>query len=94
MTGDQLVHPGEAVEVVPVKLAQCRRSHHGEGPFRTATEHRPVRHVGQAGDRQRSGAHRVREIAARRRLRRDAESQDRRFSARGAVNDVPDICSV
>jgi len=72
MTGDQLVHPGEAVEVVPVKLARCRRSHHSEGPFRAAAEHRPVRHVGQAGDRQRSGAHRVREIAARRRLRRDA----------------------
>ena len=72
VTGDQLVHPGEAVEMVPVKLARCRRSHHSEGPFRAATEHRPVRHVGQAGDRQRSRPHRVCEIAARRRLRGDA----------------------
>jgi hypothetical protein len=68
VTGNQLVHPGEAVEVVPVKLARCWRSHHSEGPFRAATEHGPVRHVGQAGDGQRSGVHRVCEIAAWRRL--------------------------
>jgi hypothetical protein len=72
MTGDQLVHPGKAVDVVAVKLARRRRSHYSESPLGIAAEHRPVRHVGQAGDRQRSGAHRVREIAARRRLRRDA----------------------
>ena len=71
MIGDQLIHPGEAVEVVPVKLARCRRSHHSEGPFRAATDHRPVRHVRQAGDRQRSDAHRLCEITARRCLRRD-----------------------
>jgi hypothetical protein len=32
MIDDQFVHPGEAVEVVTVKLVRCRRSHHGEGP--------------------------------------------------------------
>ena len=30
VTGDQLVHPGEAVEVVAVKLTWCRRSNFGE----------------------------------------------------------------
>jgi len=68
MIGNQLIPPGEAVEVVPVKLAQCRGSHHSEGPFRIAPEHGPVRHVNQARDRQRSGAHRVCEIGARRRI--------------------------
>ena len=70
--GDQFVQPGETVEVVTVKLARHRRAHHSEGPFRIASEHRPVRHVGQAGDCQRSRAHRVCEIAARPRLRSDA----------------------
>jgi len=32
MTGDQLVHPGKAVDVVAVKLARRRRSHHSESP--------------------------------------------------------------
>ena len=68
MIGNQLIPPGEAVEVVPVKLAQCRGSHHSKGPFRIAPEHGPVRHVNQARDRQRSGAHRVCEIGARRRI--------------------------
>ena len=30
VTGDQLVHPGEAVEVVPVELARRRRAHRDE----------------------------------------------------------------
>jgi hypothetical protein len=46
MIGDQFVQPGEAFEVVTVKLVRCRRSHHGEGPLRIASEHGPVRHVG------------------------------------------------
>ena len=52
MIGDQFVHPGEAVEVVPVKLAGRRHAHHSEGTFRAAAKHRPIRHVGQASDRQ------------------------------------------
>ena len=33
VVGDQLVHPGEAVEVVPVKLARLRRANGGERAF-------------------------------------------------------------
>ena len=57
-----------AVEMVAVKLARCWSANCGETARGTACEHRPIRHIGEAGDRQRSGAHRVREIAARRRL--------------------------
>ena len=71
MIGDQLVGPGEAVEMVPVELARLRRANGGERAFGVAAEHRPVRHVGEAGDRQRSRPHRVGEIVARRRLRGD-----------------------
>jgi hypothetical protein len=46
MISDQFVYPGEAVEVVTVKLGRCRRSHHSEGPLHIASEHGPVRHVG------------------------------------------------
>src|SRR5262249_15149186 len=67
MIGDQLVHPGEAVEVVTIKLAWYRLSHHGKGPCRAAAEHGPVRHVSQAGDRERSRTHCVCEIVARQR---------------------------
>src|SRR6516164_2916511 len=52
VTGNQLVHPGEAIEVVAVELARCRCSNCGETTLGAACEHRPVRHVGEAGDRQ------------------------------------------
>jgi hypothetical protein len=52
MIGDQLVHPGEAVEVIAVELAWLRRSNSGESALGIAAEHRPVRYVGQASDRQ------------------------------------------
>src|SRR5262249_45700646 len=61
MIGDQLVHPGEAAEVVAVELAWLRRANRGESALGIAAEHGPVRYVGQAGDRQRSYPHRVRE---------------------------------
>src|SRR5262245_44256485 len=74
VTGDQLVHPSEAVEVVPVKLARRRRANCGKTAPGAACEHRPVRNVGEASHRQGTGAHRVCEIAARRRLRGDTGS--------------------
>jgi len=46
-----------------VELAWLRRANSGESAFGIATEHRPVRYVGQASDRQRSRPHRVGEIA-------------------------------
>ena len=71
VTGDQIVHPGEAVDVVAVELAWFRRADRGQRAFGSAAEHGPVRHVGQAGHRQRSRPHRVGEIVARRHLRDD-----------------------
>src|SRR5215470_20048750 len=71
MIGDQLVHPGEAAEVVAVQFASLRRANSGESALGIAAEHGPVRYVGQAGGRQRSYPHRVREIAAGRSLRDD-----------------------
>jgi len=72
MAGDQLVHPGKALEVVPVELARLRRAHHGQGAFGIPAEDGAVRHVRKARDRQRSRAHRVREIVARRCFRGNA----------------------
>jgi len=72
MIGDQLIQPGEPVEVIPVELAGCRLANCGEPALGAAFEYGPIRHVRQASDRQRSAAHRFCEIAARRRLRRDA----------------------
>src|SRR5690348_8289932 len=42
VTGDQLVHPGEAIEVVAVKLTWCRRSNCRETALGAACEHGPV----------------------------------------------------
>ena len=71
MVGDQRVDPGEAIEVVAVELARLRGASCGKHPCGAAAEHGPVRHVGEAGDGERSCPHRVGEIAARRRLRDD-----------------------
>ena len=71
MMGDQLVHPGEAVEVVTVELAGFRRANSGESAFGIAAEQGPIWHVGQADNGQRSCLHGVGKIAARRRLRGD-----------------------
>jgi hypothetical protein len=72
VTTGQLVHPGEAVEVVAVELARSRRSNCGETSLGSAREHGPVRHVGETSDRKRSRAHCVCEITAWRRLRGNA----------------------
>src|SRR5262249_58066423 len=53
MIGDQLVHPGEAVEAVTIKLGRYRLSHKCKGPPRAAAQHGPVRPVDQASARQR-----------------------------------------
>jgi hypothetical protein len=71
MMRNQLVHPGEPVEMIAVKFVRCRGAHHSECTFGTAAEHWEIRDVGKTGDRQRSRAHRIRQVVARRRFRRD-----------------------
>jgi hypothetical protein len=72
MMSNQLIHPGEPVEMMTVEFARCGCAHHREGTFGTAAEHRHVRDVGKTRHRQGSRAHCIREVAARRRFRRDA----------------------
>jgi len=72
MTSHELIHPGEPVDMMMIEFARCRWAHHREGTFGTAAEHRHVRDIGKARHRQGSRAHRIREVAARRRFRRDA----------------------
>ena len=72
VAGDQLVHPGEAFEVVLVELPRPGRPHHGQRTLGISTEDGPVRHIGEARDRERSRPHVPGEITARRRLRGDS----------------------
>ena len=41
VTRDQLVHPGQGIEVVAVKLTRCRRSNCSETALGAACEHGP-----------------------------------------------------
>src|ERR1700730_17817203 len=52
MIGDQLIHPGEALEVVAIELARPWRAQYSESAFRIPAEYRAVRHVREARDRQ------------------------------------------
>src|SRR5204863_869939 len=40
MMSNELIHPGEPVEMIAVKFARCGSAHHSEGTVRTAAEHR------------------------------------------------------
>jgi hypothetical protein len=66
---NDLVHPGEAIEMVPIKLAWFGAAHHGERPLGIPAEDRAIRHVGEACDGKRARPHCIRQIAAWRRLR-------------------------
>ena len=68
VVGDHPIHPGEALEVVPIELARLGRAQRRQNAPRVPAEDRAVRHVGQACDGERSGPHGVREIVVRRRL--------------------------
>src|SRR5271165_891964 len=54
MVGDHLIHPSEALEMVPVELARLRCTHRGQNPLRIPAKDRAVRHVGRACDGKRS----------------------------------------
>src|SRR6478672_9912550 len=68
MTGDRLIRPIEALEMVLVELARIRLAQRPEHPIRVPAENGTIRHVCEAGDRQRSSAHALCEIAIGRRL--------------------------
>ena len=71
VVGDHFIHPGEALEMVPIELARLGCAQCGQNALRIPAENRAVRHVGEACDRQRSRPHAVRKVVARRRFRRD-----------------------
>ena len=66
---NHLIHPIEAPKMVLVELARLWRAQRAEDPGRISAEDGTVRHVCEAGDRQRSRPHAVRETVIGRRLR-------------------------
>jgi hypothetical protein len=64
MALDHLVHPGEALEMMLVKLARLRRAQGAEHAGRVPAQNGSIRDVGEACDRERSCPHAVREVAA------------------------------
>ena len=71
MFGDHLIHPCEALEMVPIELARLGGAHRGQDALRIPAQDRAVGHVGQACDSKRSRPHSVREIVVWRCFRRD-----------------------
>jgi hypothetical protein len=70
VTGHQLVHPGDALEVVLVELTGGGLADHGEHIVGVAPENRGIRHIGETDDGHAARSHALGEIAARRTLRR------------------------
>jgi len=66
---DHLIHPGETLDMMAVKLAWLRRTYRSQRSDRVPGQDRAVRDVGEARDGQRSRAHGLRQIVVRRRLR-------------------------
>jgi hypothetical protein len=83
MIGDHLVHPGEALEMVPIELSRLGGAHRSQNALRIPAEDRAVGHIGEACDGERSRPHGVREIVVRRRCRRDPRLTAMRMNVDG-----------
>src|SRR3954469_21845796 len=54
MMRHHLVHPVEPLEMVPIELAGLRLAHHRECAVGSAAKNWSVRHIGEAGHRERT----------------------------------------